>query len=92
MTGRINADLDGVTSDLARICQWQIAFFDAADGGRAPFERYPFPLAAVGDGYGGLEHRASTSLLRRRNELPAPGAGKVTDGYRNFLGLASHEN
>ncbi len=38
-----------------------------------PFDRYLFQVAAVGDGYGGLEHRSSTSLLCRRDELPATG-------------------
>ncbi len=91
VTGRIHADLERVARDLARICQWQIDLFAGASGGRAPFDRYLFQVAAVGDGYGGLEHRSSTSLLCRRDELPAPGETSVSDGYRNFLGLASHE-
>jgi predicted metalloprotease with PDZ domain len=91
VTGRIRADLDRVARDLARVCQWQIDLFAGAPGGRAPFERYLFQVAAVGEGYGGLEHRASTSLLCRRDELPAEGDPDVGEGYRNFLGLASHE-
>ena len=46
---------------------------------------------AVGDGYGGLEHRASTALLCARNDLPYRGMVGVPNGYRTFLGLASHE-
>jgi len=46
---------------------------------------------AVGDGYGGLEHRDSTALLCGRNDLPWPGMAESNDGYRTFLGLASHE-
>jgi predicted metalloprotease with PDZ domain len=91
VTGRIRADLDRVARDLARICQWQIDLFGNAPASRAPFERYLFLVAAVGDGYGGLEHRASTSLVCRRDDLPAPGVGRVTDAYCRFLGLASHE-
>jgi predicted metalloprotease with PDZ domain len=91
VTGRIRADLDRVAHDLARVCQWQIDLFGEAPGSRAPFGRYLFQVAAVGDGYGGLEHRASTSLLCRRDELPAPGVERITDGYCRFLGLASHE-
>jgi predicted metalloprotease with PDZ domain len=91
VTGRIHADLPRVGRDLARVCQWQIDLFAGATGGRAPFGRYLFQVAAVGDGYGGLEHRASTSLICRRDELPPPGDSTVGDGYRNFLGLASHE-
>ena len=64
--------------------------FDGA-GARAPFDRYLFQVTAVGDGYGGLEHRASTSLLCRRDELPQPGVDGINDDYLTFLGLASHE-
>ncbi len=91
ITGKVNADLDRLTTDLARICQWQVDLFGGARGCRAPFDRYLFQVAAVGDGYGGLEHRSSTSLCCKRDELPAPGMEGVTDDYRRFLGLASHE-
>ncbi len=91
VTGRTDADLERVARDLARVCQWQIDLFGGAPGSRAPFDRYLFQIAAVGDGYGGLEHRASTSLLCKRHDLPARGTEAVSDGYRNFLGLASHE-
>jgi predicted metalloprotease with PDZ domain len=91
VTGRIRADLDRLTTDLARICQWQIDLFGGAPQSRAPFDRYLFQVAAVGDGYGGLEHRTSTSLCCKRDELPAPGATRVSDEYRRLLGLASHE-
>ena len=46
---------------------------------------------AVGDGYGGLEHRNSTALICMRDDLPFVGMKDTTEGYRNFLGLASHE-
>ena len=91
ITGRIHADLDRVARDLARVCRWQIDLFGGTSGARAPFDRYLFQIAAVGDGYGGLEHRSSTSLLCKRDDLPAPGIDKITDDYRRFLGLASHE-
>jgi predicted metalloprotease with PDZ domain len=91
ITGRIRANLDRVAHDLARICRWQIDLFGGAGDSRAPFDRYLFQVAAVGDGYGGLEHRASTSLVCRRDDLPAPGVARVTDAYCRFLGLASHE-
>jgi predicted metalloprotease with PDZ domain len=54
-------------------------------------QRYLFQVMAVGDGYGGLEHRSSTSLLCKRSDLPKWGEEKVTNGYREFLGLCSHE-
>ncbi|HMA24279.1 MAG: M61 family metallopeptidase, partial [Gemmatimonas sp.] len=91
VTGRIDADLDRVARDLARVCQWQIDLFGGGPGSRAPFDRYLFQIAAVGDGYGGLEHRAGTSLLCKRHDLPPRGIAAIGDDYRNFLGLASHE-
>jgi predicted metalloprotease with PDZ domain len=91
VTGRIHADLDRLATDLARICRWQIDLFGGAPASRPPFDRYLFQIAAVGDGYGGLEHRTSTSLCCKRDELPAPGATRVSADYRRLLGLASHE-
>jgi predicted metalloprotease with PDZ domain len=87
ITGKHDADLDRLARDLARLCQWQIDFF----GGEAPFDRYLFLINAVGEGYGGLEHRSSTSLLCRRDELPTRARTDIDDGYLHFLGLASHE-
>ena len=52
---------------------------------------YQFQVLIVGDGYGGLEHRSSTSLVARRASLPQAGAAGVSDEYREFLGLCSHE-
>jgi len=54
-------------------------------------DSYLFQVMAVGNGYGGLEHRNSTSLVCKREDLPQPGAEEVTEGYRTFLGLCSHE-
>ena len=91
ISGRHRGDLDRLARDLARVCQWQCDLFGGAPGSRAPFERYLFQVTAVGEGYGGLEHRTSTSLLCKRDELPLPGVTKVTADYCRFLGLASHE-
>jgi len=91
VSGRQRADLERLARDLARICQWQCDLFGGAAQSRAPFARYLFLIAAVGDGYGGLEHRASTSLICKRDELPQPGVAKINDDYRRLLGLASHE-
>lgn len=87
ITGRHDCDLERLTADLKRICEWQIRFF----GEPAPMVRYVFLVTAVGEDYGGLEHRASTALLCSRNDLPAPGMSGMTEGYRTFLGLCSHE-
>lgn len=87
ISGRHHADMQRLARDVQRICEWQIDFF----GGKAPFERYVFLVMAVGEGYGGLEHRASTALLCSRDDLPRSGEDEVGDAYRGFLGLVSHE-
>lgn len=85
ITGRVRVDLERLCRDLKTVCEHHIRFF----GEPAPMARYLFLVTAVGEGYGGLEHRASTSLLCGRDDLPR--SGEPGDGYRTFLGLCSHE-
>ena len=87
LTGRHKADLDRVCADLKRICQTHVDFF----GELPKMEKYLFLILVVGDGYGGLEHRSSTSLLVSRKDLPVVGEGDLSDDYQQFLGLCSHE-
>ncbi len=87
ITGRHETDGDRLAEDVKRICEHHIAFF----GGLPPIERYLFLVTAVGDGYGGLEHGSSCSLICKRDDLPSPGRTEVNNGYRAFLGLCSHE-
>jgi predicted metalloprotease with PDZ domain len=87
ITGRHTADLDRLARDLKRLCEWHIDLF----GRPAPMDRYVFLVMAVGEGYGGLEHGASTALLCSRDDLPQPGDKGVSESYRTFLGLCSHE-
>ncbi len=94
VSGRVpDLNMERLTSDLKAICETQIAFFEPKTK-RAPMRRYVFLTLAVGDGYGGLEHRASTALLCARSELPGaatPKGKEIGDGYLRFLGLCSHE-
>ena len=91
ITGRVpNLGLARLCDDLKKICEAQIAFFEPRSK-RAPMDRYVFMTLAVGDGYGGLEHRASTALICSRADLPVKGKAEQTDGYRTYLGLCSHE-
>ena len=79
--------------DLKRICEGHIAFFDPRSK-RTPFKEYLFLVNAVGNGYGGLEHRSSTALLCNRSDLPMvrlKGDLPNQSDYENFLGLCSHE-
>lgn len=87
-------DLERIVEDTRRICEAQIAFFEP-ETRKAPFldssDRYVFMTMITGDGYGGLEHRASTALMCARGDLPAKGRQDAGEGYENFLGLVSHE-
>ncbi|TCS37216.1 putative metalloprotease with PDZ domain [Paucimonas lemoignei] len=91
ITGRVpNLDMKRLADDLKKVCEAQIALFEPKSQ-HAPMRRYVFMTLAVGDGYGGLEHRASTALICSRNDLPVIGKKDMTDGYRTYLGLCSHE-
>jgi predicted metalloprotease with PDZ domain len=87
ITGRHRADMARLARDLKTLCEAQIRFF----GEPAPMQRYVFLVTAVGEGYGGLEHRDSTALLCSRDDLPQTGVTEATESYRTFLGLCSHE-
>ena len=87
LTGRFDCDKERLATDLKTICEHHIRFF----GEPAPMEYYQFQVMVVGDGYGGLEHRSSTSLVANRASLPKPGQPGVDEDYRDFLGLCSHE-
>lgn len=93
VTGALpTADLDRLLEDTRRICEAQIGFWHGDAGGTAaPFQRYVFLLNLVEDGYGGLEHRASTALLAARRDLPRQGQASTGDAYVTLLGLISHE-
>lgn len=90
-----NLDLARIAADTQRICAAQIALFEPKTK-RAPFldstDRYVFMTTVTGDGYGGLEHRASTALIASRADLPTLGnTAERSEGYQTFLGLVSHE-
>lgn len=89
LSGRHQADMARLCRDLALLCEQHIKLF----GEPAPMEDYLFMTLVTGDGYGGLEHRNSTSLMCARADLPrrtdAPDV--IRDAYRNYLGLCSHE-
>ena len=91
VTGRVpKLDLKRLGTDLQRMAETQIRLFEPRQQ-TAPFERYTFLTLAVGEGYGGLEHRNSSALICRRDDLPYVGMKDATSAYRTFLGLASHE-
>ena len=98
-------------ADTQAICETEIRFWHAEniknhsasrkkDGGQSPipYKNYVFMLNAMADSYGGLEHRNSTALICKRQDLPrlprttlAPATHKQPEGYTTLLGLISHE-
>ena len=87
VAGRHSTDLERVATDVRQLCETQLGFF----GEPAPFDRYVFLGLAVDQGYGGLEHRASASLVFNASDLPRLGEPGVPREYQRFLSLVSHE-
>jgi len=85
--GHTHFDMARICHDLKTLCESQIGFL----GAPMDLDRYLFLLRVEEDGYGGLEHRWSTSLACGRKDLPRRGETRVSDDYRKFLGLCSHE-
>jgi predicted metalloprotease with PDZ domain len=85
--GRTRVDIARVCHDLQRVCAQHMELLGVPEG----LDRYLFLLDAPGAGYGGLEHRWSSSLVCARDHLPLRRDEEVSDEYRTFLGLASHE-
>lgn len=87
-TGIHRADSQRLIQDLTKICQTHCTMF----GELPDLNEYLFMTMVTGDGYGGLEHRSSTSLMCSRDDLPLPTEPvEPNEKYRNFLGLCSHE-
>jgi predicted metalloprotease with PDZ domain len=82
-------------ADTKKICETEIRFWHGSK--KPPFKSYLFMLNAADDGYGGLEHRNSTALVCKRQDLPRlplpgePKTSKVSEGYTTLRGLISHE-
>ena len=76
-------------ADMQAICDTEIAFWHGR--GKAVHSHYVFFINAVADGYGGLEHRFSTALICKRDDLPRVDDASASDAYVGLLGLISHE-
>ncbi|UFP96072.1 M61 family metallopeptidase [Gloeobacter morelensis] len=77
--GKSNLDYNRFLPDLESIIATEAKLF-----GSLPYEHYLF-LVHFADGYGGLEHRNSTTLLYPRFEL------RGDEKYFKFLNLVAHE-
>jgi len=87
ITGMHNTDLSRLRTDLISVCEHHMNFF----GGEIPFDSYLFLTLVRAKGYGGLEHKKSTSLICSRSDLPFNGMPSITPEYTRFLALCSHE-
>ncbi|MGX5202246.1 M61 family metallopeptidase [Aliikangiella sp. IMCC44632] len=85
-----NIDLARIADDVKKICAAEVEFFGDA---KPPFEQYLFMTFVLKEGFGGLEHRASTALQCSYADLPLKSASKekISEGYRGFLSLCCHE-
>ena len=80
-------DRDRIAKDVSKLCQHHINLF-----GEAPFKEYWFITHLLANGFGGLEHKNSTILQASRFDLPNPNRPEeLTDEYKTFLSLCSHE-
>ncbi len=80
-------DTQRLSEDVAKLCQHHINLF-----GEAPFKEYWFITHLLENGFGGLEHKNSTILQASRFDLPNPQLPTdVSDNYKTFLSLCSHE-
>lgn len=86
-TGKTNVDLARICDDLAPLCEHHIDLF-----GELPESDYWFLTLLTEDGFGGLEHRASTALMFPRFHLPLKNESEErSEEYQRFLSLCSHE-
>ncbi len=85
--GNTRADMARLCRDLQTLCEHHMQLLGAPQD----LDRYVFLLNAPGSGYGGLEHRWSSSVVCARDNLPIRGDDGVSDDYQTFLGLVSHE-
>ncbi len=85
--GQTRVDMARLCHDLQTICEQHMSLL----GVPSDLDRYLFLVNAPGTGYGGLEHRWSSANICSRDNLPARRDDGVSEEYRTFLGLLSHE-
>ncbi|MEN7343647.1 MAG: peptidase M61, partial [Pseudomonadota bacterium] len=85
--GAPSFDTRRFAADCAKICSQHHTLL----GKPAELDRYVFLAYALEQGYGGLEHRWSSSLAISRGALPQPDNRTNEKAYRHLLGLISHE-
>lgn len=86
-TGQHAFDFPRIKGDLTQIIEHHIALF-----GEFPCQEYWFITLVCDQGFGGLEHVASTVLQYSRFDIPQLGdSDAISKEYQQFLSLCSHE-
>jgi len=85
ISGKHSGQIKQFCEDSQKICEYFLEFF----GKPYPIKYYVFLLHLVQDGYGGLEHRSSTTLLSSRRALEDNAISSLE--YQGLLGLIAHE-
>lgn len=87
-TSKHYGDTQRLANDVSKLCQHHISLF-----GEVPFKEYWFITHLQASGFGGLEHKNSTILQASRFDLPNPYQkdAELSDNYKTFLSLCSHE-
>jgi predicted metalloprotease with PDZ domain len=93
LSGSTQTDIEKICLDLKPLCEHHMLMFDGFPG-----KEYWFITLLTEDGFGGLEHRASTALMYPRFHLPMKHEFQDTKDnnwrspeYQRFLSLCSHE-
>lgn len=87
IAGKAQGDFSRLVTDVQKVCAAQVDFF----GELPSMPVYVFILSVLNKGWGGIEHRASSSLVCTRASLPKVGDESMSEDYRSLLGLFSHE-
>lgn len=85
--GHAHFDVAKLCHDLNTLCEYEMGFL----GKPKDLDRYLFLVTVRESGWGGLEHAWSSSLMCSRRDLPQRGETGISEDYRKFLGLCSHE-
>jgi predicted metalloprotease with PDZ domain len=86
-SGQHAFDFPRMERDITELIEHHIGIF-----GDFPCQEYWFITLVCENGFGGLEHLASTVLQYSRFDLPLMGqADKINKEYQQFLALCSHE-
>jgi predicted metalloprotease with PDZ domain len=78
--GRGNLEIDRIIQDTQKIVEVEAGMF-----GGLPYDRYIFLLHLASQGFGGLEHKDSCSLIYSRMGF------RAKDKYERFMQLVAHE-